>query len=253
MSIRIVEEFRLIYRQKFMQQVMHIRYPGVQATTEAFLTEAFLTEKELQDLPEGTNAGFPGSLILIEFTTEENADICAINTVVTEQVDAPTGIIQISKALLGSTPKEQKYLKMVAAHEWIEVMLKLRDGRLNKRTIAGREAMTMLFTALRNVQGQGAGEDLIKEVVMLSPWQDSGEDEAELLAALRHLLVSTQSLDEMVRDDFGVAGEGGGLREMAKTNPERATEILVQLAAKFSLHWSVDLELVYDRIREWLF
>ena len=70
-------------------------------------------------------------------------------------------------------------------------------------------------------------------------------------AALRELLVSTESLTEMLSELSHMSP--AQLASLVSEDPKSADKIIRNLVNCFSAKWSVKRELVYDRLYEMLF
>jgi hypothetical protein len=225
---KIVEEYTSVYRKKFMFQTLGA-IPGEKMKTDAFLRihERLPNEKE----------GFL-SEIIVSFDGVDHPKVWAANMVLEDdKTGVRTGVITVAQTLVVDITKGngKEILKEVLAEEWLEVMMKLRDGTDEAKTVREKEELIMLFSSLKRP----------------ALWQDTTEREQELHHALRRLLVPTLSLCDDLRKTFGLTFEQ--IRGLCKTDTSRASSVLRNFAKTYSANWSVDYELVFDRIREVLF
>lgn len=203
--------------------------PGGVVPTNAFL--------DPNDEPQNADRGFPGSQIIVSYNAPEHPKIWASNTVMSEDSQPPNGFISVASRFMDRSSDEGKeQLKEILAQEWLEVMLKLRDSP-NKRNkvVSGNESLAIIFAFL--------GRPAL--------WQDMPLESQLTHAAIRELLVSTESLTEMLDETFDMSPVQ--LRSLAKEDPNIASKRIRNLVHRFSAKWSVKRELVYDRLHEMLF
>lgn len=230
MPERIVDKYRPIYRKKFMEQTLKHALPNAQIRTEAFLRPKERAAGELE--------GFPGVEIIVSYDATDDPDILAANTAMCDpETGNLTGIITVSPILCRPTKKAGwELLKAVLAEEWIEVMLKIRDGDTSMaKTVAGKEKLVLLFSKL-------------KRPVL---WQDTPDEYQKMAFAMRKLLVSEYSLRELAHTKLNT--NFNELRKLADDDPNRAMQLLHDFAEMFSAEWQVDIDLVWDRIQEVMF
>lgn len=225
MPIDIVEELREVYRKKFMSPTLD-GVPGEEMRLEAF--------------DEVSGKGFPGSEIIVTFAGPGHPSVLASNDVQELGVREDgqkvwAGVIAVSPRVCDFSAHRRKH---VLAHEWIEVMMAMRDeGRDGKKVDLERLDMVVMFSTLK----------------MRCLWQDTPEFTVQMHSALRRLLVSEQSLAEMAEEKFGVKiSDLKTSTSMSRQDVAKVVRQLRQLAEAFAGEWSVDRDLVYDRIREML-
>ena len=176
---------------------------------------------------------FPDSYIVVDFGGPEHADVWATNNVHFNEGEPPHAFININPELL-KEPSEKR--KLVYAHEFIEVILTLKNKkRPEKRVIKDKVMLNVMFNKLKQ----------------RCLWQDSKEFESSLGNALRLILVSEESIREFARETLYM--EVSEIRKKISEDPDEMGNNINNLATGFAAKYSVELDLVYDRIRETLF
>ncbi len=215
MPIDIVSKYRLVYKNVYMMETLH-NFGGA------------------KKLPAFDNEGrgFRDAYIVVNFDGPKHADIWASNFCKSYPDGTQEAMIQVNPDLRTLEKEKQK---TILAHEWIEVMVKFRDGHRESKRVAGKIDMVVLFNTLRR----------------RAFWQDSAEFASKMHSALRYLLVSRESIEEMLKADFEKSITD--LRNMVTHEPNTAVKLIPKLIESFGAKWSVDVELVYDRLQEILF
>ena len=177
---------------------------------------------------EDTRTGFDGSQIILSLAGPDHPKIWAANNVKKNEDGSYVGVIHLNSQAL-ELPATHR--KVILAHEWIEVLMAMRDGQRPKTMPLGKVELALLYNTLH----------------MRSPWQDPPDFELQLHQAIRYLLVTKASLEELAYE-FGTSLSS--IVELVKTNPSEAGTLIRQLANTYSAKWSVDLPLVFDRLQE---
>ncbi len=218
-NLEIVRKYRRVYRTAYMMQTLEVTEPR----SEPMRLQAFLKD----------GSGFPGHFITVLFDEFSHPDIWVSNLLIKQPDGKLAGVILVSTDLL-RLPRERR--KEILAEEWIEVMVGFENqGRPEKR-VAGRAAM---IARLYN---------LSLSVKPSVPWEDTSDEKSTIQVALREILVSQQSLDEMA-PEFGFMSLRA-IKNIFTKDPARAQTTIEELAARFSEKKSVQVDLVIDRIRE---
>jgi hypothetical protein len=128
---------------------------------------------------------------------------------------------------------------MYFAHEWIHAMMTFRALKENKKDeainrVTDREVIALFYSLHDRCF-----------------WQDSDELMVKLHKALRYLLVSDESIREMLSKDFQT--NLPELKEQLTDNSESAFKIINDLILAFTAKWSVNRALMVDRLAEVLF
>ena len=218
-NLEIVRKYRRVYRTAYMMQTLEVTEPR----SEPMRLQAFLKD----------GSGFPGHFITVLFDEFSHPDIWVSNLLIKQPDGKLAGVILVSTDLL-RLPRERR--KEILAEEWIEVMVGFENqGRPEKR-VAGRAAMiARLYNLSLGIRPR-------------VHWQNTPDEWSNIEVALSELLVSHQSLDDMA-PEFGFSSLNG-IKEIFTTDPMKAQSTIEKLAKKFSDKWSVEMDLVIDRIRE---
>jgi hypothetical protein len=178
---------------------------------------------------EYEECGFEGRRILVKLGGAAHPRILA-STIISESGDGSIQAnINVNPRLAELSPEKQK---MVLAHEWIHAMIAFRDettGNINSMT----QAEMLIFSGWLKRR---------------SIWFDSAELSADMHTALRELLVSRASIEEMLSEDFKMTDRD--LAALVRNDPNGAYQVINTLAPTFAGKWSVDENLVFDRLRE---
>ena len=214
MALKIVSDYRRLYEENYMDQTLNC-VPGVQFALNMYDDSGF---------------GFPGSVIVLNFAGECHGKIWAANFVKKEGTTYH-GYIEVNADLAKQKPELRK---MILAEEWLEVMMGLRDkenGAMQKR-IKDKVGLAVLFNSLKR---RGF-------------WQDSPGQQMTLHAALRLLLVSKESVEKMLAETFDESLDT--LKQKVCVNPNDATKLISDLVMLYAATYTVNGELVWDRVME---
>ena len=180
---------------------------------------------------EHTQEGLKDLHIVVDLDGAKHPTILAA-TIVSEGEDGkPCAIINVNPALRDLPETRQK---MVLAHEWVHSMVALRDGKVGEVNSVDKVQMLIFSGWLRR----------------RSLWCDSPEQLNEMHTALRQLLVSRESVEEMLTGEFHMSIEE--LAALVREDPNRAYLGITNLVLAFAGKWTVDEDLVFDRLREML-
>lgn len=141
----------------------------------------------------------------------------------------PIPCVSCSKSLQQESKAKQKFF---LAHEWLHAIAALAGE--TKRTDAGIDKL-LLYR-------------MLKQKDIAAYWADTPKEALDLHRALRLLLVSRESLEEMLQEDHKM-----GLKELAAMVDNRrntAADIIMKLGAAFAATWDIEIGLVYDRTLE---
>lgn len=212
----IVDKYRMLYRKNYMKKTLR-RFCGAKRF------KAF--DKEHQD--------FTNCFIVVNFNGPAHPNIYASNWIKTSPSGMKIGVIQINPQIYELPIEEQK---MLLGEEWIEVMLKFA-GRLGEaQKVFGKIKMAIVFNSLKR----------------RTFWQDSPDFEICMHAALRYLMVSKPSIEELLESKhFNLTLND--LRKSVLEGSKDALEIMENFVVAFAGKWSVERELVWDRLQEILF
>ena len=223
MPLEIVEKYRMLYRNYYMNQTLD-----------------FLTLKESTCYViypyDNDNDKFKGYNIIVEVGSTKHEDILASNNVLRNSEGKYNGVILTSPEVFNLNRIEQK---AIMAHEWIEVMYCFEhERRLSEsKRISDKPNFEKLIVLL-----------LLLDQDAKSPWQDSDDDWLSLYKALRHLLVSRHSIIEMLDENFNIQRDE--FNDLVENDVDQTISLLYKLIETFSDKWSVDPSLVLGRIRE---
>lgn len=118
--------------------------------------------------------------------------------------------------------------KAILAHEYLEVVNAIVEGRRSKAVHTRQELVLFLALSKRR-----------------AIFADTYDERDEIAQAVRELLVSQESLRQ-VMDELGITPEG--LRELVASNPAEAYEQLDVICRTFSASEAVDLDLVEGQL-----
>jgi len=215
--LKIAQVHRPIYRYIYMMETL----------------KDFNRAKRLNAF-DGNGHGFPNCYIVVAPYGPSHVSIWASNYVRINEDGSKEGVIQINNDIRKLSKIQQK---IILAEEWIELMLTFHHkGVRNERRVFGKEEAVCLFNTLKR----------------RSLWQDSSDFTFKMTEALRWLMVSRDSIDEMLDQEF----EGmtvSSVRQMIKHDPTKAEQLIPKFVNRFGDKWSVDTELVYERFQEILF
>jgi len=216
MPLEIVRNFRRIYRNYYMEPTL--RNFGQSLEIQAF---------------DETGLGFENSYIYVNLSGAYHPSIVASTVIKSDKDGHIRAYIEVSPQVREFTIVKQK---MVLALEWLHAMLGLRDGGfVGSAKISGNIELAILFHSLRR----------------RSPWEDSPELKTQLHSAMRHLLVSTESMEEALNETSDIGMQE--IRKLIQADPNRAFNIIENFVMFFASKWSVDSDLVFDRLQESIF
>jgi hypothetical protein len=118
--------------------------------------------------------------------------------------------------------------KAILAHEYVEVVSAIVDGRQSKAVHTRQELVLFLALSKRR-----------------AIFSDTWDERDEIALAVRELLVSQESIRQ-VMDELGIAPER--LRELVASNPAEAYEQLDVICRTLSASEAVDVELVEGQL-----
>jgi hypothetical protein len=161
--------------------------------------------------------------------------IYASNTV---QDDCREAVIIISPDLY--LPKEKPYdeverkrtLKMVLAHEWLEVMQAFEDREREKKKVLNKIDTILMLDSLQQ----------------RTIWQDSSGFEKQMHLALRELLISRDSIIKRLQELHEVSVKD--LKALIQSDSNEAASIIRNVEKHFSSTANVNQSAVSDRIIE---
>lgn len=215
MPHRIVDKYRPVYRQEFVVDTLY-NIGGAKAY------KAF-----------GENGlGFKDCYIVVNFDGPKHEGLYAHNFVREYPSGKKEGIIQLNPIV---REKEKYRQKEILAEEWIEVMMKFEGILGGEHQVLGNFEMAMLFNNLKR----------------RTFWQDSRDFLIKMHAALRRLLVSSHSIEEMLIEDFGSSIQK--LKGLVATDSNGARVLIEKFLLSFAGRWDVEKGLVFDRLQETLF
>lgn len=215
MPQKIVEEYRPVYRQEFV--VDTLRNIGGAKEYKAF---------------DGNGCGFENCYIVVNFDGPSRDGVFAHNFVKKYPTGKKQGIIQLNPGVR-NLPRHRQ--KEILAEEWIEVMLKFEGRFGNKHKVLGKIEMVVLFNNLKR----------------RAFWQDLPDFLINMHAALRYLLVSSPSIEEMLIKDFD--SSISKLKRLVATDINGARRLIEMFVKSFAGFWDVEEGLVFDRLQETLF
>ncbi len=208
----IVVAYRLLYRNYYMAPIsVNI---GQQLECQAF---------------DEKGNGFPDQYIRVDFTGISHPKILAATCTVEDKNKKPIPCISCSTSLQQESKAKQKFF---LAHEWLHAIAALMGE--TKRTDEGIDKL-LLYR-------------MLKQKDITAYWADTPKETVDLHRALRLLLVSQESLDEMLQEDHKMS-----LKELAVMVDNRkntAADIIMKLGTAFAVTWDVEIGLVYDRTLE---
>ena len=229
MPAEIVDKHRLVYKNYYMKQVL-----------KNFRQLEVIPAYDRDDLIEDQDRkGFPDREIVVnlggDLSGESSGGKVWATCVVAE--DEKTGeivaYVEADQSLMSATKDQQK---MALAHEWIHAMLAFKGDFRGLKIVSGQAEMLALFHSLKR----------------RSYWQDSAEFSSALHKALRELLVSEDSIREMLAaEPFNTTIED--LRVKWNKDPVSEYVTIRNLIEMFAGKWSVDMDLVVDRLQQLLF
>ena len=235
---RIVQLFRRFYRECYMRTTL--RHGG----DHRGKTHWPRIELSLRDIlaPEMPNAdAISNSLLVIDFNRDLGTEVWAMNLV----IKTPTrliGYIAVDKRLyeeIVDQREESQKRKAILAHEWLEVLHTICNYEHldNIRAVAGKVEMFALM---------GAFEFGL-------PWEDGPAHLERLAPALRDLLVSSETIHRMIREDqnFGTV-EHFNEKFIAALRNDRgeAKNFLLRFAETVSTKINVPRRLCQERVHE---
>lgn len=216
MPLDIVRKYRTIYRNYYM--VPTLQNFGQQLELQAFDDEG---------------RGFKEKYIVVNFSGTFDSSILAATVISGDKKRHREVYVDINPEV-GRLPKAKQ--KVVLALEWLHAMLGFRDGGFDEsKRISDKIEFAILFNNLKR----------------RSFWQEPEETKIQFHNALRHLLVSTDSMTEELAETFDLSMED--VRNKIKKNPNEAYVIINQFVQSFSGKWDIEPELVYDRFHESIF
>ena len=184
--------------------------------------------------------GIRDGKIVVSVDAPDHEDVWATN-VIANPNNKLIGFIFINSDLLGESEAVRKF---VLAHEWIEVMLAFawKGTSPYHQTLSQNHKldMTMMFSAIKK----------------RALWQDSPDELLLMNAALRRLLVSKESLENMIRHNepvFSPVKDLATWAELCASNPAAARNLIKLMCLIFSHTKQVTPETVEERIQEILF
>lgn len=177
-----------------------------------------------------TLEGFPGCEIVISTMEQSHPKIWSSNAVL-EREGHKFGFISINDQILF---EKQERLRVVLAHEYLDVMLILAGVR-EPRRVGDKTELLLLMSAL----GQPA------------LWQDTPAEEMQRTMLVRQLLVPRERLEALMKQAGDTDLES--IVELARTEPKAAISILTKAANQYTKRYSVPQELVFGRMHEFLF
>lgn len=210
----IVKKYRSVYEQKFMMQSLRT-FPNNRIKTDAFDSE---------------RRGFPGKYIVVDFSGSAHNKVKAANVLFSQ--NEKMGLIYVAQGFHSRSKEEQK---VVLAEEWLELMAGFELGKHEiHKSLSGKLPLALLFNSLKQ---RGF-------------WQDSTSEHAELLVALRLLLVPKDRLQETSIELHQKTLDE--LKVMVTTSPDEARLLIEQLVLTFAVKFYVDKDLVWDRLMTFL-
>lgn len=215
MPQRIVDKYRPVYRQEFVLDTLH-NIGGAKAY------RAF----------DGNGLGFQDCYVIVNFDGPKHDGLLAHNFVREFPDGKKEGIIQLNPIV---RTKKKHRQKEILAEEWIEVMMKFEGTLGGEHQVLGNFEMAMLFNNLKR----------------RTFWQDSRDFLIKMHAALRHLLVSSQSIEDMLIEDFESSIQK--LKRLVTTDSNEARVLIENFLLSFAGRWDVERGLVFDRLQETLF
>jgi len=218
MPLKIVKKHRKIYKHYFMHETLS------NAETK-FVVPAFDKQQKL-----GQNCGgISDRYILVTLDADlGNPKVPAAHALRIKD-DVPFSAIVADRSLREMSKIERK---AILAHEWIHAMLALRDGVTAAKTVVNKEELVTFLYALDEMDA--------------SYWEDQDSEKFELWLAIRELLVSTESVEDMLKEDYNSSVKK--LKEEVYQDFESARDLRRKFIKRFSLKWSVDEKLVRERL-----
>lgn len=215
--LEIVEKYRLLYRNMYMKPTL----------------EAMRGSPVRLPVSSADCTDFEHCRILVDLGGPVDPHVWACNNI--DKTDDVITAMVVAGRDLADQPIELR--KFVLAHEWLEVMYFFCNGkRLGDRKISKKTDIVIMYEVLKR----------------RCPWQDSADEWCALHLALRALLVSNQSLEELLAEPpFSVTVPQ--FRRMATTTPQRAAQLYEDTVSAFAAKWSVRRDLAGDRLDEVLF
>lgn len=223
MPMQIVEKYRMLYRNYYMDQTL------------GFLSLKQKDSYTIHPFDEQIKR-FEGYNIIVDVGSLSHPNIFACNNVLSNKQGKYDGIILISEQVF---ELPLIYQKVVMAHEWIEVMYCFEyNKRISEsKRICGKQNIDSIIYLLSFLDDDAQ-----------CIWQDSKDDWLSLYKALRYLLVSKNSIIEMLENIYDIDhSDFFQVKDLNKT-----MTIIRELIKTFSDKWSVDPALVQSRIRELL-
>lgn len=173
--------------------------------------------------------GFPGCYIYVNFGGPRHPMVWASNVVVDNGANSMDAVIHVDPEV-ATLPLSRR--KALLAYQWLDAMVVFRDGaRPGKQVLDKVHMIVFLNTLARR-----------------TPWQDTPDFEIRMHAALRRLLVTEDSIMAMLANDFRL--DTAAVRSLCAESPNEAARLLDDVAESFAAKWSVDIDLVYDRLQE---
>ena len=236
--VKLICDYRLIYRNYYMVPTL-----GCDSKSEPFKIRAWHIDSN------GNNYGFPGKYIHFRPQGTKSNDILA-STVVLQNAEIKQVCININPLLWY---KSNEFKKRILAHEWIHAMAVLEGINPSPKRVSDHFNALLFFSTM--------GRKWLRP-----RWQDSEEMNYCMQSALRQLLVSKESIEEMlycrhklfvhpVNPEMLSAEDQTkeNLFTLIENNEEEARGIISELITDFSRTWSVDMTLVHERLQEVLY
>lgn len=209
-----IESYRKIYWEAFVDRALSPDY----ATR---VIPAFATKRSSS--PEYLRS--PQPVIIVDFDGPAESDITA-STVVLEKEDGQMVAVISCEPKFKNWSRPQQ--KMVLAHEWLHAMLAFQKD-------SGRQK---LITNLTETLGHSGLSD------------DQSEQEMQIQAAIRDLLVSRESARNLLNESFGIDFEG--LKGILQEDFAKGAEIIKQFVVLYSDKCAVEEHLVLEQLHRFL-
>lgn len=233
----LVEENRLLYKNRFVTPTLNA-HPR-------------LKDSCLLDIPayyqEGSQEyGFKGYKINVDLSEERQArsNVLSVCTVWKDEKheDMFHGLIQVAKGFSELPISKRKF---ILAHEWLHIMMGFKNKEPFKLVSNRSDTIMKLYAS------SGKKVDSFLAKIQEAYWKDDYETMVSMSSALNHLLVSKDSIEIILNDDFGL--NWAEFKTSIAETANSLEKLFIPLVVAFSKSTNTGAELVFERIREMLF
>ena len=237
MPRRIVEKYRLLYKNYFLNQSLDLKL-----NDDAIKVPAFYSEEDKVKYadffgkdPKLHLKGFPGVYIYVQYGKETLPGVWATNNIRVDKIEknVESAVIMLNPRLF---LKKRTFQREVLAHEFVEVvtrMMSLDRAAQMKGNVGLSFTLQLLST------------ELSRDCIQLDP----NVSRRELDTAIEELLVSRPSLDE-VASDLGI--EISNIVELLKIDETPnlivAAGHINKIQEAFTSRWGVEKMMVFNRL-----